>query len=399
MRVFKLLFAFVLGCWVLSTWSNPAPIRWYKQNDQQIVLKVDLFLSTTCPHCRKADEFFNTLVKEKTWLEIQRHYINEDKAALDAFSQFLKQGAKGVDDYAVPAIFFCDSRWTGFDEAKTTGKKIIEALTYCRQQIEKEGELTPATVKSLQQWATASWYENNIVNPPSAGSFIPMMAFIDAISPCSIFGLFALISFLFLQKTPERQWALGVFYLALTTLTHYFQQANTALYYKILPFLMIPAAIVGVLLLLYVVEKRLHPSARTLFKGMGVFFGLALVAGVLIQSYQQNCAPNFALIFQQWLIVQPLSSGQRMVYVLIYHLVYFFSLSLLVLLIMGVLKQKWADKHQAYLRDVAFIILAFVGAILLAYPSLLAKLLPSFIVIIIAFVGAWIIKKLKMDYY
>ncbi|KTD49543.1 hypothetical protein Lrub_0642 [Legionella rubrilucens] len=399
MRVFKLLLAIVLGCWIVSTWGNPSPLRWYKQDNQQVILKVDLFLSTTCPHCRKADEFFNTLGQEKTWLEIQRHYINEDKAALDAFSQFLKQGTKGVDDYAVPAIFFCDSRWTGFDGAKTTGKKIIEALTYCRQQIEKDGALTQATVKSLQQWAMASWYENNIVNPPSASSFIPMMAFIDAISPCGILGLFALISFLTLQKTPARQWALGVFYLVLTTLTHYLQQANTALYFKILPFLIIPAAIAGILLLLYVVESRLQPSPRGRFQGMGFLFGLALVAGVLIQSYQQNCAPNFALIFQQWLIVQPLSSGQRMVYILIYHLVYFFSLSLLVLLIMGVLKQKWADKHQAYLRDVAFIILAFVGAILLAYPSLLARLLPSFIVIIIAFAGAWIIKKLKMDYY
>lgn len=397
MRVFKLFLGIFLGCWVLSALSNPPPVRWFDRDNQQVTLKVDLFLSTTCPHCRKADEFFNSLGEEKSWLQIQRHYINEDKAALDAFSQFLNQGTKGIDDYAVPAIFFCDSRWTGFDDAKTTGKKIIRALTYCREQIEKDGELTPATVKSLQQWATASWYENNIVNPPSAGSFIPMMALIDAVSPCGIFGLFAFISFLILQGTPGRQLTLGIFYLALTTLTHYLQQAHTALYFQILPFLIIPAAVVGLLLLLYVFENRLQPAPRPLFRSLYFFFGLALAAGVLIQSYQQNCAPNFALIFQQWLIVQPLSSGQQMVYVLIYYLVYFFSLSLLVLLIMGLLKQKWADKHQAYFRDTALIILALVGVILLAYPSLLAKLFVSFVLITGAFLGAWIIKKLKID--
>ncbi|WP_026069530.1 thioredoxin domain-containing protein [Legionella tunisiensis] len=81
------------------------PTAWFSQNqNKQVKLRVDLFLSSLCPHCKKADEFFRTLEAKTPWIEVHRYIVNEDKAALEFFNQRLQQ--QHVDSFAMPAIFF-----------------------------------------------------------------------------------------------------------------------------------------------------------------------------------------------------------------------------------------------------------------------------------------------------
>lgn len=92
-------------------------------------IQVDLFMSSTCPHCHKASEFFDALQKQIPWLVVHKHVINLDKSALTLFAARLKD--IGSNNFAVPAMFFCKQYWVGFDTDKTTGKKLTAALQRC----------------------------------------------------------------------------------------------------------------------------------------------------------------------------------------------------------------------------------------------------------------------------
>src|SRR3990167_8779536 len=115
------------------------------QHKQDVQLRVDLFLSTTCPHCRAADRFFRQLETKKAWLAVHRYYINEDKVGLDRLNDLVIAQKIKITPFAVPAIFFCDARWLGFDSANKTGKEILNGLTYCHNQLIATGKLTPMT--------------------------------------------------------------------------------------------------------------------------------------------------------------------------------------------------------------------------------------------------------------
>ena len=43
-------------------WSATLIIPWYSQDkDKKTVINIELFLSSTCPHCHKADVFFRSI--------------------------------------------------------------------------------------------------------------------------------------------------------------------------------------------------------------------------------------------------------------------------------------------------------------------------------------------------
>lgn len=92
---------------VLSTllWAGEAPAPWFSKTDNnQFRLRLEFFLSTTCPYCQKEDAFLQGLQAGRPWLEIHRYAVNQDKPALEYFHQRLRQ--QGMENYALPALFF-----------------------------------------------------------------------------------------------------------------------------------------------------------------------------------------------------------------------------------------------------------------------------------------------------
>ncbi len=119
---------------------------------------MELFLSSTCPHCQHEKTFFDGVAKQHPELAINYHFIDQDKNALIQFNQLLSEQQQ--DDFAVPSVFFCDSRWVGFANAETTGKDLLHAIDYCQQQISQHSTLTSTTVSVLRQWANANRFDS-----------------------------------------------------------------------------------------------------------------------------------------------------------------------------------------------------------------------------------------------
>lgn len=368
-----------------ACWSqNFSP--WYSKGESnQTTLRVDLFLSSTCPHCQKADAFFRNIELEKPWLDVHRYFINQDKAALDAFQQELQH--LNIDDYAVPAIFFCNSRWVGFDDAKTTGQNLLRGLDFCKQEINKKGSLQTQTVALLKQLSTASWFDANMVSNPSLSLFTVTMALTDAFGPCSLFCILALFAFLWLHKNVAVMVGITSLFLFAIMVVHHFHQDHTLFFYQVLSFARIPAALIGVALIVYMgfvyfKGTSIHPSF--------VISILIVLIAALLQAYQQNCTPNFGIVYQQWLDAKNLTTLQGEMIEVIYQIIYVLPLALFAVVIIYFHSHTRLQKLDQLLTYVAWSLLLIIGVFLIFFPQGLSSFIVSLASLFLSLLAGWL---------
>ncbi|KTD24294.1 Uncharacterised protein [Legionella lansingensis] len=386
--ILKLIVSICLAASLSVGWGETPPPVWFsKGENNQVKLQVYLFLSSTCPHCHKADDYFRTLEATTPWIEVHRYIINTDRNALTTFNVFLSQ--QNTDDFSVPAIFFCNSRWVGFANAQTTGKELFRALHYCQQQVVRMDQLTPTTISVLRQWANANWYESNVANKPSVAVFLPMLAITDGLNPCSLFCILALFAFLWLTNTRSLQITIGLVFSLVVGLVHAVQQVHTAFFFHALSWLRIPMIIIGLALLAYTLNyfKKLGNKASC-----AVVILVALSA-LGLQTYMQTCMPNFALIFQQWLSTQALSPLQVVLSQVIYQIIYILPLLLLVFVLVFWRKSPRLMKRENVITKVARISLILTAILLIAYPNWLANFGVSLAALALAIIIAILIRK------
>lgn len=368
-----LLFFFLLSS---NLWASDTASPWYTLSaDKKATINVELFLSSTCPHCHKADDFFREIGAKSPELKIKRNVINEDKDALLRFNQLLSE--QHMDDFSVPSIYFCDSRWLGFASAETTGKDLMRAINYCKQQIEKNGTLTKATVDTLRHWANANKFDSGMVESPSVFSYILTIALTDAFAPCAFFVFIGFLAFLFIEANRKKQITAGLLYAAAVVITHYIQQAHTSGFYLMLPWLRIPAIFLGFLAIYFVMQHYKKQVDSTLY------FSLAFLLGLIVTAYQQTCVMNWAYIFEQWLNNQKLSTIQVGFYQLLYQSLYALPLLLTLFIYLSLLKLKRAAAWQPRLLTLGLLFLVAIALCLIAYPMLLSYLAVSVVTILI----------------
>lgn len=384
-----------LFCFLVSGWAYNQSISWFKIDaEKQVSLRVDLFLSSTCPYCEKASQFFKSLETQNTWLDVHRHIINQDKTALETYHWYLQQ--QNLDDFMVPAIFFCNTRWAGFRDTEKTGKKLLKNLNYCRQEISKTGGLSKTTQQILQQTSNASWYEESMVSRPGAMVLIPSMAVIDALNPGAAFIIVTLFSLILLQKQRKLQIGTFILFLIGTGFAHFMQQAFTITFYQmttIFRFLAIVSG-VGLLSYLFLYRSEKFSSRHSLMASISLMS--AFLTGLMVQIYQQMHAANFSLIFQQWVVAQGLNPFTQYLYELAYQLVYLLAIGLLSLL-MTVIFKNYGKRffNPEIVSEFGWGYLIIIGLALTVYPYLLANVWFAFLVFILALVFSWVHYKIS----
>jgi len=381
---FLKLLLFFLICTTKLWAGSPSP--WYSIDaGNKVQINVELYISSTCPHCHKADAFFHSIESTTPWLRVQRYVINNDKNALVRFNQLLN--LQKMNDFAVPSVFFCNSRWTGFASAQTTGKDLLYGINYCKEQIEKKGELPIATETVLKRRANANLFDANMTADPSAIEYITMVALMDAFNPCALFCLAGFFALLFLQDKPKNQLTAGLLFILGMGVIHYFQQAYTSTFFEILPWLRWPGALVGLFTLYWVALIYRHKAMSNLYPIMTLLLALTL------QFFQQTCVMNWAYVFEQWLFNKHLSATQTLMLEFAYQLMYLIPLFLTLVLYIIFSKVKRFTPLKKRLKFIGILLLIAISLLLIIYPMALANFsLSLFVIGIFVVVGFFLSK-------
>lgn len=384
------VFRFILLFFILSpqVWANTISSPWYTQTaDKKIVLNVALFLSSTCTHCHKADEFFQKIEPSHPWLHVTRYTIDKDKKALTQFNQFLME--QHMSDFAVPSVFFCNSRWVGFATAETTGKNLLDALNYCKQQIEKKSELAPVTVEVLRLKANANLFDSGMTENPTVVKYLTTIALMDVFNPCALFCLGGFFALLFIQDHRRGQILSGVLYILALGTMHFIQQTYPNTFFEFLSWLRGPAILIG-LFIFYLVRQYLRKESACTS-----FFLLAFLLALTIQAYQQTCLMNWSYIFQQWLYNQHLSNQTVGLYQLAYQIMYLVPLIVTLILYVILMQMKPLIKFKPQLNTMGLLYLMALGLFLIIYPMALANLLLSLFVILCVVIAGLFLSRLN----
>jgi glutaredoxin len=373
-----------------SLWADSAPPIWYSQSiDKTITLNIELYLSSTCPHCHKADAFFQRIVSQTPWIHVTRYIINEDKQALIRFNQMLE--AQKMGDFSVPSFFFCNSRWIGFDSDETTGKDIMHALNYCRAQIKQHGRLTDATSEVLKHRANANVLVAGMTETPTALYYIVVVGLLDAYNPCALFSLMGFFAFLFLLPTRKQKLVVGLAYLLTIGSVHYMQQVAPNVYFELLSHLRIPAVVVGILgLCIASCYIRWKIACRS-------FLFIALLIAFMTHMYQQTCVMNWSYLFEQWLHHQHISAPKAALLQMAYQIMYFLPQVLTLILYLYLVTTKRFIRYENRLSIIGLLILVILSLLLLFSPELLSRFSLSLLILLFVALSGWLTRAVDKE--
>lgn len=370
----RFFFLFLLN---FNLWAENT--SWYAfDSEKKVLINVELFLTSTCSHCLKADYFFKDIEKQSPWLRIKPYFIDKDKEALMRFNQLLIE--KNLTDFYTPSIFFCNTRWVGFESDETTGKDLLRALNYCKEQIQQNGKLTKSTEEVLSHLANGSMFNSLPQKNLGIGHYLVVLALLDAFSPCALFGIGGFFALLCLQDTFRKQWITGLMFVLVVGILHYVQQTQVNFFYKLLPWLRIPAALTGLFavlgILFYYKKKEQH----------SLLFLMLFFLILIVQWYQQTCIMNWSYMFQQWLDNLSINPEVYNLFQTIYQVMYLVPLMIITLIYIFIIRTKKLISFKPLLKGISWIFLTALSLHLLLYPKALSYSDWSIIISIVSIV-------------
>lgn len=381
-------FFFLIFLFNSSSWAVDQNSFWYsKTKDNKVTLNVELFISSECPYCKKADAFFKELEPKTPWIHVTRFYINEDKSALIRFSELLND--QHMDDFAVPSIFFCNSRWVGFSDEESTGKELLDALNYCKSQIEKSGSLSTMTENVLKKRSNSTLILDGMIKQPTTFYYMTIVSILDAYNPCAFFAIAGFFAFIVFQNQRKKQLITGLIYIISTGIMHYLQQTHSVAFIQMMPWFRVPAGLVGMLGFYFIYRKLMNQEIPFFLSLVMVFLSV-----IMIQLYQQTCLMNWSYIFEQWFEHQAFSSIQAAFIQSCYQLMYLLPLFIVLILYLYLQRSDRFIRYTNRFSSIGLLFLLIIYALLIVYPTALSNLVLSLIVLVMTAILGLFVKQL-----
>lgn len=354
--------SFIPSIVTVNVTSNSKDITIYNNDAGNI--EVFLFLSSTCENCQKATNFFQNF--QKPWLKVTKFYIDKYKSDLILFNKKLE--LLNDDNFAVPSIIFCNSRWTGFDSSETTGKLLASALEYCHLKVLAHHHLTKSTTDVLDKWAEAAKLGLSLGNYSTIS-----IAINDLFNSCSLFFLVTCFVVLWLCPTRKIQLFAALSLLISFGLAHYLHQSYLSYLYQYSIVLRFCAILTGSALLFLLLK-----NGKETFEHLWILIPVAMV----IEFYQQSCQNNFVLVYEQWLQIQHLSFPRAIINKLFYYFIYLLPLTTIAFLSTFLGNRQWFGKYRSSITKICLYYLIFLGLNFIFAPITLSYLLFSWLIII-----------------
>ncbi|WOT05689.1 cytochrome C biosynthesis protein [Shewanella youngdeokensis] len=438
-----LLVTLVFSSFSLPTLATPAstppvtsatagqPITWHYTNEQgELKVKLYFFWSKTCPHCKEAHPFIDSLPKRYPWIELETHLIT-DPGTMAIWLNVAKQ--TGTEAGTVPYFASGNKTVMGYSSQAVTGEFLVSRLKayyrsvggtlsadnhddYPTKTSAKPGAFFETCSKSSSagtcdiDLGSISTTTSDVqpVELPLIGIVHPeemslplltiVLAGVDAFNPCAFFVLLFLLSIMVNAKSRTRMLIVGGIFVFFSGLIYFIFMSAWLNIFQLLGagsdggWIILGAGILALLAGAVNIkdyfftkgEVTLSMSAENrtgLIKRMGKLTSAssmtAMIAGtvvlsILANAYELLCTAGFPMIYTSVLAMHELPTMERYLYLAFYNVVYVIPLAMIVIAFSVSLgKRKLTEKEGQTLKLMSGIMMVGLGGMLAIDPTAL----------------------------
>ncbi len=395
------------GLAALTQAAPAAPTEWWVTETASGEPRIHLyfFWTRTCPHCRYARPFIETLSADYPWLELHSHDLTQDMAGALRYSRMAE--TLGESAHSVPAFLFCGRLLTGFDSPETTGGYLRQQLVECHRR-----QTQPAMVSEPAPPAEPPLELPLVGTLDPAALSLPVLTLVlaglDAFNPCAFFVLLFLLGLLVHARDRMRMLLIGGIFVCGSGVIYFVFMAawlNVFLLLGELRFMTLLAGLLAVVMGGLNVKDyfAFHkgPSLSIadeakpkLFKRMRTLIGAerlpALLAGTVVlaivaNSYELLCTAGFPMVYTRALTLHQLPASAYYLYLALYNVIYVLPLLAIMLVFVWTLgSRKLQEREGRLLKLLSGTMMAGLGLLLLYYPEGLGSAFASLLVIVAA---------------
>lgn len=372
-------------------------------NAEENEIRLYLFHSSSCPHCKAEIEFLESIKDDYPSLKVIEYEVSGNAMNYNFYNKVMKK--TGINATGVPFTLIGTDYYVGFDEDTGTNKEI-------KKSIEKflKGDYVDVVAKikndediSDIKYNVDSSSEKEI---PILGKIdsksvsLPILSIVmgalDGFNPCAMWVLLFLITMLFNMKDKKKMWILGLTFLGTSALVYllimlaWLKVAVSFTTVKWIRVLIALVALCGGIVNLNSYRKSIQNKTdgcevvddkkrkKTFKKIKDIVnekkFILSLI-GVITLAVSVNfielaCSAGLPLIFTQVLALNNLSTLEYSIYMVIYIL--FFLLDDIVVFVIAMLTlnvKGISSKYGKYSHLVAGIIMVLIAVLMLFKPE------------------------------
>ena len=372
-------------------------------NAEENEIRLYLFHSSSCPHCKAEKEFLDSIKDDYPSLKVIEYEISGNAMNYNFYNKVLKK--TGINATGVPFTLIGTDYYVGFDESTGTDKEI-------KKSIEKflNGDYVDVIAK-IKNDEDISDIKYNVDSSdekeiPILGKIdsksvsLPILSIVmgalDGFNPCAMWVLLFLITMLFNMKDKKKMWILGLTFLTTSALVYllimlaWLKVAVSFATVKWIRVLIALVALCGGIVNLNGFRKSIQNKTdgcevvddkkrkKTFKKIKDIVnekkFILALV-GVITLAVSVNfielaCSAGLPLIFTQVLALNNLSTLEYGIYMLLYILFFLLDDLVVFVIAMFTLNVKGiSSKYGKYSHLVGGIIMVLIAVLMLFKPE------------------------------
>ena len=354
-------------------------------------LEVHFFFHPSCPHCAKQKPFNEKLMVEFPQAKFIYHDVsNAEESAL--LVEYAKRYGRDLATLGVPATFFGNRSFIGYDSDENSGKELRDALSECVSACiyQKPGS---NETKSAVGVIDLPFLGKTDLKAYSLPALAVILGLVDGFNPCAMWVLVYLIALVVSMNSAKRKWLIvGTFLLASGVLYFLFMTAwlNAFLivgYSRPVNILIGLIALGGGILSLkeYIDTKgaleckvsspgEKKNTAKKIQDLVNAPLTIATLISIVVLAFVVNsvefvCSSGIPAVFTQVLALSNLSFWEYYGYILLY--VFFFMLDDLIIFGLAVfaISTEAGQKYSKYCKIIGGAILLILGLMLLFTPS------------------------------
>ncbi len=374
-------------------------------------VEINVFYSSTCPHCKDARVFLDKLEERYSSKELLiNHYNVAQKESIDLLEKMYPKYKVPVEYYgSVPIMFIADKYILGF--GKNTGSLIetyVEELIFkCQEQEHQNCEHTEAS-NDPEKIENKREFKAPLIGEIDVSNFSPLILSIvvgalDGFNACAMIALGFLLAMLVATGVRKRVFIIGGTFILVSGLVYFLFISAWLNLFMLIGYQQIFQIIVAIVIIVFslVVLKdyysgvvckicNVDPNKQDFFSKLQkklfvkmtnlsrteMSLGMTLVGVVIvavgINLVELACSLGFPLAYTKILTSYNLPTMQYYGYLLVYILFYMIDDFLIFLVaVFTLIITKFSDKYLKVIKLISGVVLLILGLLMLIKPELL----------------------------